>query len=614
MKKRIISTILVIVIIINQITTSYANPAVFGALKEFGAWAAPQIASMSLSVLYDKLIKGFGENPQEKALIQVDGEQLQEEILKQLVINNQNVKDTNLVLAILAVKNNLDVSNLDFYQSYQSSDVLSSRYDNKYVSHFVRITGFKTDAFYSVWDFPSAYSFSEYPFAFVSPGSILAVTKNFETKYVYTPSHERKYPVQVKISRMVVSGINSAYVKDGSVFGATVIFRQFAVDPSFYVPYSFPFDTIEECVQYIDNYLSVQFDSSQLLEELKNQNLVIKASLDDLKKGLVEFATQEDLANKELKKINLSNNKLMENINNDTSKIQKTLEKYFKNEKKIAKDSQNATIKQLEKLKKAITDKQDKEIKLDKQIKEQTEKIANLLEKQNKEKEKYNKQALENDRELKRQFDELLERQKEELENEQAIRKQLERDRQDLSSQSFDKIKEMLGEQIDNQNDLIGKLNKFLSIEEKENIIISDILKEEKKGNEKNNVSLNSIENKLDDIIGLLKLIVKNPKDLVVPKNEWYDEKYNKLKDKLNKQLRIDYLITEIKKIEDLDDGDLNVAFKDLEATIMGKKVKIVDFSYIRKNREKIQYITGGFFYLLLLLYNYREIRKMLSK
>ena len=114
MKKRIISTILVIVIIINQITTSYANPAVFGALKEFGAWAAPQIASMSLSVLYDKLIKGFGENPQEKALIQVDGEQLQEEILKQLVINNQNVKDTNLVLAILAVKNNLDVSNLDF--------------------------------------------------------------------------------------------------------------------------------------------------------------------------------------------------------------------------------------------------------------------------------------------------------------------------------------------------------------------------------------------------------------------------------------------------------------------------------------------------------------------
>ena len=99
-----------------------------------------------------------------------------------------------------------------------------------------------------------------------------------------------------------------------------------------------------------------------------------------------------------------------------------------------------------------------------------------------------------------------------------------------------------------------------------------------------------------------------------MPKNEWYDEKYNKLKDKLNKQLRIDYLITEIKKIEDLDDGDLNGAFKDLETTIMGKKVKIVDFSYIRKNREKIQYITGGFFYLLLLLYNYREIRKMLSK
>ena len=614
MKKRIISTILVIVIIINQITTSYANPAVAPILSEIGKIAGSTILSNIVSDGFSELKEKLFGNPDEKAVFQISGEQLQEEILKQLVINNQNVKDTNLVLAILAVKNNLDVSNLDFYLSYQSSDVLSARYDNKYVSYFRRITGVNSSGFDSVWDFYPSRGFYEYPFAYVSPGSILAVTKNFETKYVYNPYHERKNPVQFKISKMVVSGINSAYVKDGSVFGATVIFRQLAVDPSFYIPYTFPFDSIDECVQYIDNYLSIQFDSSQLLQELKNQNLVIKASLDDLKKGLVEFATQEDLANKELKKINLSNNKLMENINNDTSKIQKTLEKYFKNEKKIAKDSQNATKKQLEKLKKAITDKQDKQIKLDKQIKEQTEKIANLLEKQNKEKEKYNKQALENDRELKRQFDELLERQKEELENEQAIRKQLEKDKQDLSSQSFDKIKEMLGEQIDNQNDLIGKLNKLLSIEEKENIIIGDILKEEKKGNEKNNASLNSIENKLDEIIGLLKLIVKNPKDLVVPKNEWYDEKYNKLKDKLNKHLRIDYLITEIKKIEDLDDGDINGAFKDLETTIMGKKVKIVDFSYIRKNREKIQYITGGFFYLLLLLYNYREIRKMLSK
>ena len=447
-------------------------------------------------------------------------------------------------------------------------------------------------------------------------GGIAFVSKESNKYYYFVFDFETRKNVEhtamLQVDKYSTNNFNNVYLQNGVLRNVRGSYG--LIDTSFYFKIPMPFSTFDDVLEYYDSYLKKIRERQEFLQELRNQNLVIKASLDDLKKGLVEFATQEDLANKELKKINLSNNKLMENINNDTSKIQKTLENYFKNEKKIAKDSQNATKKQLEGLKKAITDKQDKEIKLDKQIKEQTEKIANLLEKQNKEKEKYNKQALENDRELKRQFDELLERQKEELENEQAIRKQLEKDKQDLSSQSFDKIKEMLGEQIDNQNDLIGKLNKLLSIEEKENIIIGDILNEEKKGNEKNNANLNSIENKLDEIIGLLKLIVKNPKDIVVPKNEWYDEKYNKLKDKLNKHLRIDYLITEIKKIEDLDDGDINGAFKDLETTIMGKKVKIVDFSYIRKNREKIQYITGGFFYLLLLLYNYREIRKMLSK
>ena len=604
MKKRIISTILVIVIIINQITTSYANPAVFGALKEFGAWAAPQIASMSLTVLYDKLIKGFGENPDEKALIQVDGEQLQEEILRQLSLSNLKVKDNNLIYAKMMIDGKIDPSTVDLYTTVYEYYTLEQKYLHKYN---------QSPTFYTQVEDPTSHYVQR---SGIYAGGIAFVSKESNKYYYFVFDFETRKNVEhtamLQVDKYSTNNFNNVYLQNGVLMNVRGSYG--LIDTSFYFKIPMPFSTFDDVLEYYDSYLKKIRERQEFLQELRNQNLVIKASLDDLKKGLVEFATQEDLANKELKKINLSNNKLMENINNDTSKIQKTLENYFKNEKKIAKDSQNATKKQLEGLKKAITDKQDKEIKLDKQIKEQTEKIANLLEKQNKEKEKYNKQALENDRELKRQFDELLERQKEELENEQAIRKQLEKDKQDLSSQSFDKIKEMLGEQIDNQNDLIGKLNKLLSIEEKENIIIGDILNEEKKGNEKNNVSLNGIENKLDEIIGLLKLIVEKPKDLVVPKNEWYDEKYNKLKDKLNKQLRIDYLITEIKKIEDLDDGDLNGAFKDLETTIMGKKVKIVDFSYIRKNREKIQYITGGFFYLLLLLYNYREIRKMLSK